>query len=87
MKGTVAALPRPLEALTVTLTALTGTAAAFYSIEGGSVRLGYSRNLHIRAVCVCFKGWLRVYYGLDLSLKVHKIENFFGFDFEICTFS
>ncbi len=21
------------------------------------------------------------------SLKVHKIENFFGFDFEICTFS
>ncbi len=22
-----------------------------------------------------------------LFLKVHKIENFFGFDFEICTFS
>ncbi len=21
------------------------------------------------------------------TLKVHKIENFFGFDFEICTFS
>jgi hypothetical protein len=21
------------------------------------------------------------------NLKVHKIENFFGFDFEICTFS
>jgi len=20
-------------------------------------------------VCVCFKGWLRVYYGLDLSLS------------------
>jgi hypothetical protein len=23
----------------------------------------------------------------DLPLKVHKNENFFGFDFEICTFS
>jgi hypothetical protein len=23
----------------------------------------------------------------NLKLKVHKIENFFGFDFEICTFS
>jgi hypothetical protein len=22
-----------------------------------------------------------------VPLKVHKIENFFGFDFEICTFS
>jgi hypothetical protein len=22
-----------------------------------------------------------------IELKVHKIENFFGFDFEICTFS
>ncbi len=27
-------------------------------------------------------------YALDtVPLKVHKIENFFGFDFEICTFS
>jgi hypothetical protein len=23
----------------------------------------------------------------NMSLKVHKNENFFGFDFEICTFS
>ncbi len=64
----------------VTLTALTGTAAAFYSLEDGSVRLGFSRNLHILAVCVCFKGWLRVYYGLDLSLKGHGNEaDFLGF--------
>ncbi len=40
-----------------------------YSIEDGPVRLGYSRNLHIFAFCVCFKGWLRVYYGPDLSLS------------------
>ncbi len=25
--------------------------------------------------------------GAQKRLKVHKIENFFGFDFEICTFS
>jgi hypothetical protein len=25
--------------------------------------------------------------GLSCYLKVHKIENFFGFDFEICTIS
>jgi hypothetical protein len=23
----------------------------------------------------------------EMNLKVHKRENFFGFDFEICTFS
>jgi hypothetical protein len=25
--------------------------------------------------------------AIHVCLKVHKIENFFGFDFEICTFS
>ncbi len=25
--------------------------------------------------------------GVSLTLKVHKRENFLGFDFEICTFS
>ncbi len=40
------------------------------------MRLRYSRNLHIRAVCVCFQGWLQVYYSLDFSLKVPKREIF-----------
>ena len=37
--------------------------------EEGSVRLGYSRNPYRCCCCVCFKGWLRVYYGLDLLLS------------------
>jgi hypothetical protein len=32
------------------------------------------------------KGGLTLFYAVAV-LKVHKIENFFGFDFEICTFS
>ncbi len=33
----------------------------------------------------CIKGSLFTYDGLNL--KVHKRDNFLGFDFEICTFS
>ncbi len=35
-----------------------------------------------RAKKPLFQGWLNF-----LTLKVHKIENFFGSDFEICTIS
>jgi hypothetical protein len=31
--------------------------------------------------------WLRFAYSLEHCLKVHKNENFFGFDFEFCTIS
>jgi hypothetical protein len=48
--------------------------SSFYSMEDGSVRLGYSRNLHNCVVCVCFKGWLRVYDDLDLLLSKLSIS-------------
>jgi hypothetical protein len=43
-------------------------------------------------VARCFLKYLLSFLVLSLGyspvgLKVHKIENFFGFDFEICTFS
>ncbi len=47
----------------------------FYSIEDSSVRFGYSRNPYSCCCCACFKGWLRVYYGLDLLLsKLSKAQ-------------
>ncbi len=33
------------------------------------------------------EGWNGERGRAKVELKVHKIENFFGFDFEICTFS
>ncbi len=68
---------RPLQSRYIKLTIYhhNHSHTSFYSIEDGSVRLGYSRNLHICVVCVCFKGWLRVYFGLDLSLsKLAKLK-------------
>ncbi len=46
-------------------------------IEEGSVRLGYSRNPY-SCCCVCFKGWLPVYYGLDLLLSKLSIAQSSG---------
>ncbi len=52
-----------------------------YSLESKSI----GGSAHVKQWRV--QAGVQKWYNNTVSLKVHKIENFFGFDFEICNIS